>query len=89
MLMDNEDVKSGMELIYPEVEKYEGIEAILPEGADSDKDMTFAVLCPDKLDTGLFEEISTKTNFRGKGFFYLLLQTDKCEIYSTVTEVRG
>jgi len=88
MLIENEEVKSGMELIYPDIEKYDGLEAMLPDGTDSDKDMAFAALCSDKLDTGLFEEISTKTNFSGKGFMNLLRQTDKCEIYSTVTEVR-
>jgi len=88
LLIDNEDVKTGMELIYPDVEKYDGLEAMLPDIADSDKDMAFAALCPNKIDTGLFEEISTKTNFNGKGFINLIRQTDKCEIYSAVTEVR-
>jgi len=87
LLIDNEEVKTGMELIYPDIEKYEGLEAVLPEGADRDKDMVLAALCPTKIDTGLFEKISGKTNLNGKGFINLLRQTDECEIYSKVTEV--
>lgn len=88
VLVSNLAVKNGSKITYPDIKKYNGLEAVLPENADSDKDMTLGALCSDKIDTTVFSNMSDETNISNAGFPQLIETTKGCHIASIITEVK-
>lgn len=88
ILLSNIDIKNNSSLIFPDLKIYDGIEALISNNAETEKDIAIAILCSKPIDNGLFSEISTDMPVPNFSFFSLLDIIKNCKIASFVTEVR-
>jgi len=87
VLIDNEYVLKDMDLIYPETDKYEGLEAYLSENDNREIDLTIATLCNEKINNNMFGKISNEKQIPNSGFGSLIKMISQCDINSKIIEV--
>ena len=87
LLLANKKVVKNTNIIYPNHEEYDGLEAIVPKGQDKTKDLTFVTLCKDKKDFSMFDSVDTNINTKDLYFGKLLFSINDCTIVSKVIKV--
>jgi hypothetical protein len=87
LFIDNEPVVANMELVYPNLDEYDGLEAVAKSGG-REMDLTIATLCKEKMQNGIFSIISENVEEGYGGFDRLIDMIDKCKVYSIITEVK-
>lgn len=88
VLISNQAVDNGSKITYPDIKKYNGLEAVLPENSDSDKDMAIGAICRKKIDTAIFSGMSSETDISNSDFPKLIEITKDCHFASIITEVK-
>ncbi len=80
LLLSSKKVKVNDKIIYPNSNKYDGLEAVVPKGQNKTKDLTIFALCNDKKDFSLFDKIDITINKKSLYFGLVLDKIDNCKI---------
>ena len=84
LLLSNKKVDKSTNIIYPNPNEYDGLEAVVPKGQDKTKDLTIVALCKDKKDFSLFDKVDTTINKKSLYFEQVLDKIDNCKLATKV-----
>jgi len=89
LLLANEKVEKGITLTFPDPEKFDGLEAELPENKAQSRDLHIVLLCPDKADFSLFDSMRESQNADYHSFLLGTLYdvSTGCEAATTTMQI--
>lgn len=87
LLISNKKVFKNNKIVFPNPNEYDGLQAIVPNEQLKTKDLLFAVLCKDKKDFSLFDNISIDETKYFSLFGDLLNITKDCILNTSVLNI--
>jgi len=90
LLLKNQKIHKRTHLIYPDINKYEGLEADIPQNHIDSKDLYISILCSGKKDLSRYEPIDNKHLASKHSFYfgYLLEDMKGCNVASEIVHIR-
>lgn len=87
ILFDNKKVTKNQNIIFPNPDEYNGLEAYLNDDSIKSKDLTIVVLCKDNRDFSYFDYMSTSKESYAKVYGKMFDAIDGCETASKIMRI--
>jgi len=89
-LIKNQRIDGITKLIYPDLNKFQGLIADIPQNNDFSKDLYISTLCPDVKNFSRYEPIDNKylASNNSYHFGYLLEDINGCQVASDIVDIK-